>query len=434
MAWFALALALVAIAAAVLDVRLAVAGLGLAAMLAVAAIVRGHWVRVGAVALVLILAGALLTGWEIRELRRPPTNTAPDVPRYQRPGQDREVLLPLTVAIADVQRLALLEMAPGSDPVYEGFEPQFIDRGHERGYRIIAYRNDGYVDYYDDLALSAEPDEASRVTGKGRLNYSRQDLGAPVIERDEQGRAAIRFSFTDVEGRAIRADLRERTTKRSVPLNLLAPVGLSAVDPEYFPLFLLNDFEFFRVGGADLDLTIDNRSMPLQDFPVPLPVQGQRRNFVKYTMDSEIITVFPTSAPTAQRVRTSGDSHQDGEVTYLFDGEALERIFVRGTEIVFDPALDLSASGTGRLTMSSHPDRGLVGGPYEVSSDGTTARITLAIDQVQVPRQRGLLYRLIVNDSSMFGTWPKAYSYAATIHRDSGAIDARWINAKPGGG
>ncbi|HHV21029.1 MAG TPA: hypothetical protein GXZ30_05780 [Propionibacterium sp.] len=383
-----------------------------------------------------IVAGvgvAAFAGWNAWELRRPAGTAAPDRSRYSRTGPDREVMLPLTIEAADVRRLALLEFAPDSDPTYLGLEPQFIDRGHEQGYRIIAYRHDGWVDFYDDLALAPNPDEQSKVTGKGLLHYRHRDLGGPILERDDEGRATIEFAFTDVEGRAIRGHIREHSTKRSVPLNLLAPVGMSAVEPDSFPLIMLYDFDFLRLGDSDLEVSIDGRAVQLADFPVPLPVQGQRRSFAKYSVDTDILAVFPTSHDLVQRLRTTGDVHRDGEVSYLFAGDALERILVRDTEIVFAPALDVRTAGSGRFTITTYPEHGVVAGPYAVSADGAVSRLELSIDEVEVPRQRGLLYRFIVNESSTFGTWPKAYRYHATIDQATGAIDAQWTNTRPGG-
>lgn len=47
-----------------------------------------------------------------------------------------ETALALTVERAPITRLALLGFAKGTDGLYESLEPQFIDRGHERGIRI----------------------------------------------------------------------------------------------------------------------------------------------------------------------------------------------------------------------------------------------------------------------------------------------------------
>ncbi len=429
MSLVALLLALVALPFAVLDIRIAIGCLILATASAVMALVRRRWIWLGRGALVVILAGSILVGWELWDFRRPPSPAAPS--KHQHDGRDREVLLPLRVERASVSRLALLEFTAGADSVYEGLEPQFIDRGHERGIRIIGYRHDGHVDLYDDLSLAPEPEEESRVTGKGRLHYRHVDLRRPVLERDDAGRLHIEFSFVDVEGRRISASIHEHTTRGSVPLNLLAPVGLSSTDPEYFPLFLMHDFEFIRLGGTQLDLTIDERPISLTDFPVPLPIQGQMRSFAKYTVDSEIVAVFP-DAP-LQRVTTDGDVHRAGDSSYVFDGPHLERIVTGSTEFVFEPALDLTRSIDGRFTMTSHPEMGRISGDYAMTVDRGHSRLVIDLDDVEVPRQRGLLYRFIVSDSSIFGQWPTAYRFEAKIDREAETIIARWINERPGG-
>lgn len=433
MALIAVILAVLALPLAVLDVRVAAVLLAAAAALAVAAVVRQAWTGMGWAALALVVLGGALTVWELSELNRPVADAAPAAEVYGRSGTDREVVVPLTLERAPVTRLALLELEEGADPVYEGLEPQLIERPNERGIRIIAYRHDGHVDFYDDTTLTPDPDEDSRVTGKGRLHYAHTDLGDPVLETDGQGRVRISFAFTDIEGRRITAEIHEQTTRRSVPMNLLAPVGLSSTDPEYFPLFLLHDFEFIRTGGTTMDLTIDGQPVALTGFPVPLPVQGQLRSFAKYTVDSEIQALFPTAATELTRATTTGDRVELGGSTYLFAGDALERIRSGRAEMVFDPPLDLAVATEGRVTVTGYPEMGVIAGPYVTMLDGDRTELTFDIDEVTVPRQRGVLYRLIVNERTVFGTWPKAYQYRAVFDRGAGSVDAEWSNARPGG-
>lgn len=410
----ALVLALVAVPFAVLDLRVATACLAGAGALAGIALIRGEGVWTARGALRLVLVGSLLAGWELWELRRPTPAATPALPIAQPGGQNREVVLPLIVERAPITRLALLEFATDADPVYVGLEPQLIERGGKRGVRIVAYRHDGRVDVYDDLPLSPEPDDRSRVTGGGRLHYRHTDLGDPVLEVDRQGRVRIEFAFLDAEGRAVRAAIREHTRRRSVPLNLLAPVGMSSTDPEFFPLFLMHDFEFVRLGGTQLDVTIDGSAIDLAPFPVPLPVQGQRRSFAKYTMNAEITEVFPTGATRVETVITDSDLYRRGASTYVFDGTSLAGILSGSTEFVFAPPLDIGRAGEGTLTMTSRPGLGSISGTCAVRADGATTRLAIELDEVHAPDQRGLLYRLIVNDASMFAQWPKAYRYQAT--------------------
>ena len=111
-----------------------------------------------------------LLAFETWERHRPSGTSTVDTDVYDRPGTDRDVWLPLTAARYEDTALALLEIEPDADPVYSGFEPQYIEREGECGYRVIAYRHDGYADFYDDLALSHDHDLSSAVTGKALKN------------------------------------------------------------------------------------------------------------------------------------------------------------------------------------------------------------------------------------------------------------------------
>ncbi|MDO5535112.1 MAG: hypothetical protein Q4F65_10730 [Propionibacteriaceae bacterium] len=384
---------------------------------------------------VLVAAVAAFLGWSAWELGRPRSTAAPDRDVWARPASGvREVRLPVMVEVSPTDRLALLEFEDDADPILTGLEPQVIERDGITGFRVLAYRQDGGVDAYDDPALPLDGPDAFRVIGTGLHRHVQVPLADSTFEVDAAGRLHLAFAFTDADGRAVEVTVRETTTRRSVPTNLLAPVGLSSRNPAYFPLFLLNDFEFIRSVGTQLDVVVDGRPVALKGPPVPLPLQGQLRTFAKYTTDPEIIQVFPTWRDEVRVVRTDPgrDVHTatDG-VRYLFAGEALERILVNSTEVVFAPPLDTTAPGTGRFTMTSYPDLGAVGGTWAVAVDGHTARLELGIDHVSVPHQRDPLYRLIVNERTFFGTWPTGYRYEAQIDHTSGRVDARWSNDGP---
>lgn len=433
MSVLALLLALLALIAAPLSILVGAVLLVLAAGAGVVDVRRRPGRRVLAVASVIALLAAGLLGFETWERHRPSGASTVDTDVYDRPGTDRDVWLPLTAARYEVTALALLEIEPDADPVYSGFEPQYIEREGERGYRVIAYRHDGYADFYDDLALSHDHDLSSAVTGKGLKNYSRQDLGDPVIEVDGQGRATIAFSLLDVQGRRVSVGIREGAGGRSVPFQLLAPVGMSSTDPQVFPLFMMNDLEFLRLRGMAANVRIDGRDVALQGFPGPVPMQGQLRSWAKYSLDAEIMEIFPTGNTEMERVRTTGDRYERGGTTYLFAGDGLERIHLVDTEIVFDPPLDIGRAGEGRVTMTSHPDRGHVSGAWEIIRDGEVSRLRLLIDDVEVPRQRGVLYRLIVNNRSVFASWPQNYSFTATYDPAAGEQQPQWRNGDPQG-
>ena len=122
-------------------------------------------------------------------------------------------------------------------------------------------------------------------------------------------------------------------------------------------MFVLHDFEFVRMRGTAFDITIDGRQLAPATFPVPFPMQGQNRSFVKYAPHTEILEVFPSTDAELRQVRTEPgtDRFTEDGIQYLFDGDALERILVEQTEIVFAPRW------ISPPTMS---------GPYRVTVDG----------------------------------------------------------------
>lgn len=430
MSWLAILLALAAMPAALLERRVAV-GLILVAALLVAR--EGVRPRVRAVAAFVLAAAMVITGWSIAAINSPSPDDVPDAATYARKGASREVLLPLEVHVEPITRLALLEFVPGADPVYKGFEVQYLDRGVEQGYRVLGYRNDGRTDYFDDLALTPEPDLRSQVTGRGLHKYRHTSLGEPVIERDAQGRTRIRAAFTDLTGRRVDIDVEERVAQPSRPFSLLAPIGATSVKPDSFPLFMMGEFDFVRSADSRVDVRIDGRPLRLGAFPPFVPIQGQARSQVKCSTAAEIIEVFPTAARRLRRVATEPGSDRvvEGAVTYLFDGDALERIRVHDHEIVFTPALALDAPGEGQWRIESHRGRGGVVGEYTKHADGDVTELALTIEDVRLPHQPDLGIAVMIRALGFFERWPKGYEYHATINRALETVEARWVNRTP---
>ncbi|WP_246956416.1 hypothetical protein [Brachybacterium sp. Marseille-Q7125] len=144
---------------------------------------------------------------------------------------------------------------------------------------------------------------------------------------------------------------------------------MDSQEPVSFPLFTLRDVEFLRLNGTEFHVVVDSQSIVLAPFPVPLPMQGQRRSFSKYSEHADLMEVFPAGIDQLPRIAIAEgtDVHREGPTAYLFAGDALERIAVGETEVV--------------------------------------------------------------NRFTTFGTWPKKYSYRAEIDLQPGANAAAWHNA-----
>lgn len=435
MAWASIALAAAALVAAPLYRTVAVLFLVLAFGLISIEFLRGERTVVHVAAAIITVLATAVTGWSIVELNRSEPTTMVDEAAYERAAEGtRDVFLPFVVTQEDITAVALLEFEKNSDPVYSGFEPQLIERPGETGMRIIGYRNDGAADFYDDVALTPEENFDSGVIGSGVNEYTSVAIEKQRFEVDDEGRFHVSAEFRDVEGRDVVIDISEGSTNRVKPFDLLAPVGHSSQNPDLFPYFFLNDFDFLRTGGgANMKLTINGEPRPLQGFPVPIPIQGEMRSFAKYSLDVEIIEVFPARTP-GRWVRTEPGRDTvvlDG-VTYLFAGQNLERIRINDHEITFDPALDLTASSEGTFAINSYPARGSVAGPYAVEADGETGDLGIRVTEVELPAHRDVGVRMLTRYALRFlKEWPQGYEYRAEFDLSTGSVEPEWINHTP---
>ena len=432
MSWIALICALIALPLSLLHRTLAAALVAVAVGLVAADVARGKRPRVRKVAAVVVALATLVTGASVASIVAPEPDDVPDAQPYRRAGESREVLLPLEVRTVPVRGILLLDLEDGEDEIYKGFEPQLVEQHSGSGVRVIAYRHDGYVDVYDDLALVAEANPRFDVTGNGLHEYRHVDLGKPVLERDERGRVRARAAFVDIAGRQVSIDVEERSERESRPFSLIAPIGATSTDPQYFPLFMANEFDFLRTADARLEVRIAGGAKKVLAFPPGFPLQGQHRSMAKCSLNTEIIEVFPTRSE-VRRVTTQpgADTVVDGEVTYLFSGDALERIKVHDHEIVFEPALAVNAQQSGRWRIDSHRGRGSVKGEYSTKIAGDVVDLQLGIHDVSLPQHRDLGVAALVRLLGFFEQWPKHYVYHATINLRTGAQEARWINREP---
>ena len=112
-------------------------------------------------------------------------------------------------------KLAIINFEKKPDSVYKALELQYFDDNKgNKGYRVLAYRIDGYVDVYDDLTLNRDDDENLDVAGKGLGERRKIAIKNTVLEKTE-GCVHISFSFSDKIGRAIVLKVKEYTNKKN---------------------------------------------------------------------------------------------------------------------------------------------------------------------------------------------------------------------------
>lgn len=378
-----------------------------AGLLLVLGAVSLRWAkRTRKAAIACLSVATLFTGWSVISLLRPYGSVAE---RTDFGGSDRTVTLPLEVVQFPMDRVALVALAPNSDPEYTGFELQHL----ADGYGLIAYRADGYADIYDSPGMTSDPNERGQVIGKGLKHHMQTDLNA-TLTRNE-----FKAEFDTHDGRHVKINLISGDDQ-GVPVPILAPVGLSTKEPIFFPLFVLNDFTFMNTTGATIDISIDGVAMREEGSRFPL--QSKMRNFVKYCTDGQFYQVFPARDQDVEHVQTTGDRYVDGQVVYVFSGDALARIDMGPHSITFDPPLDVTASGEGRVSMDIRPQGGSISGPYTLEA----GHFSLTFDEVKLARQRDIGADAMIRALGFFQKWPKGYSFEADF--TDGKVRSAWKN------
>lgn len=342
-----------------------------------------------------------------------------------------KVLIPFSIEKQNITKLALINFEENPESVYNALELQYLEDQDERGYRVLAYRNDGYIDVYDNETLTLDPEESFGVAGKGAKEHVITKMEDIRFDRDEENNIHISFAFDDVQGRHIYLSIHEGIDRHSTPLNLLAPIGVSSETPEYFPMFWLYDFDFIRTKNLDYKILIDNKIIEPDPFPVPLPIDRQFRNFIRYTFDSRLYSLFETEQTQMKEViLNENNQYIENDIIYQYGNDGgLEFINMDTTYVTFEPSLSLEREQSGAINIVTEDDMGYIKGEYSIKQvDASHARFSLSFIGGWKANAKLLMHKIVVNDKSNFSTWPNKYRYTLDINHNTFEIEGHWEN------
>ncbi len=346
-------------------------------------------------------------------------------------NQINNAFLPFHIKRQNITKLALINFEQTPESVYNGLELQYLERQGTEGYRILAYRNDGYIDIYDDETLPLNPEEDFSIAGKGAKEHVNTKMTNVRFEKDELDNVHISFTFYDVLGRPVNVTIDEGINSSSIPFNLLAPIGLSSKNPKCFPLFWLYDFNFIRTKDLHCEISIDGKDIDPDPFPVPFPIQGQFRNFIRYTFDSRLYSIFDMSQTTLKEVRLNANNQYTADdIVYQFNNEGeLGYIKVDTTYITFEPSLSLKKAQNGAINITTEDGMGYIKGEFRLEQiDPSNVRFKCNFSEGWKANVHLLTHKIVVNDNSVFATWPKQYYYTLDINLNTKKADSKWEN------
>lgn len=340
--------------------------------------------------------------------------------------------LPIIVKYSSIRKLAIIPFEKSPDIIYRGFELQFIEgEPYGKGYRIIAYRNDKYVDVYDDMTLNFIENERFNVTENGHNKHVQTAINNVQFCKVDNNQI-ISFEFVDIQNRKIFVHIEEQTKKKSKTMNLLAPVGAGSLNPEYLPVFFLYDFDLMRKSKSIDCCSIDGKDIKIDSFP--MPINGQSRLYARYSNECELLEFAKTSMMELKEIELSEDNtYCDENVEYIFEDEVgLKKIIVHVddyiVEICFNAGLSFDKSCVGEFTINPREQMGYIHGEYSVECGNNITIFKITPNGGWVSKPNSFITRFILGKKSIFCSWSKKYMYEAKIDLATGKVEAFWQN------
>lgn len=345
---------------------------------------------------------------------------------YAADGGDR-LYSPFSLQIDPMERLLLINFEQDPDEIYVGFEPQvFDDPVHGRGMLVIGWRVDGRVDVYHQPGLILDP-ATYDIAGQGLAEMVERPFTDAYFEVNAAGVDAY-FAFDDLLGRRIEVTVQERNARPRKPFGLLAPMGSAAASPSALPLVFLHDFYFVRQGDTNLSIVVDGQARRPDALPIPL--DGMRMHFTRYSPDPLIATLNPAyEGPLAPLERTGEQEARLGDLVFdLVDNQGrteivqMRRAFKqREIVVAFNPPLPhlLSlmdgAETSGIFTLRGDPSVGTVTGEYRIKRAGSSVEAQLTPGGGWRPNESKWEVRFLYWAASVFKQWPKTYLWTGSL-------------------
>lgn len=337
------------------------------------------------------------------------------------------IYAPFDLRIDPMERLLLVNFADDPDEIYMGFEPQvFDDAVHGRGMLVIAWRVDGRVDVYHQPGLRLDP-KTYDIAGQGLAQMLVRPLANAHFEVNAAGVDAY-FAFEDALGRPIEVKIVERNPRKRKPFGLLAPMGSAATTPSALPLVWLHDFYFVR--RADTVISIRVAGELRRPDTLPLPIDGMRMYFTRYSPDPLIATLNPAHrGPLVPLDRVRAAEARAGDLRFdlvVNDGQPeiarMRRVYKdHEASVTFSPPLPNlvhladGAVVKGQFTIAADAAVGSVTGVYYMARQGNRIFMRVVPSGGWHPHESkwsvGLIYRM----ASIFTQWPKTYVWTATV-------------------
>lgn len=353
--------------------------------------------------------------------------------------------VPFRFRLAPIKKMAFFHFHKSPDSEYEAFELDYIKgEPYGEGYRVVAWRTDGYRDsYLQDTLTIPENEEILSIGGKG-LKEREEVAFENTYFKHEKGMFQAGFTFKDKLNRRIALTVEESLDKDTKPLFWLPSVGKHTENPQSLPLFFLYNFDFARKKDTELSFSIDGKEKQIDSFA--FPKDFQTRHFVEFSTDTVICNFNEEGRYTLNEV----DVNQDGiakidkqTLQYETEGELyrLEKITLEHeshpVEVTFSPAFpnhEEVMDGKphyGELMINPEGDSGSLKGKYNVVYQQGKAVINLSFSEPWDASYGTQYERLIGSLTSNETKWYQSYSCTQIVNLENMDTTIQWERVNP---
>lgn len=356
---------------------------------------------------------------------------------------------PMRFTKEPIVRLLLMAFPKNhQDTVYSGFEPQVVRNpltGRE-SLLVIGYRKDKYLDIYHQADYRPLQEKYRKVHKGAKGLYPREFEGG-YFRADGKGMNLL-LTFKDAEDRDITIRVKNQPSPNCKAVQMLAPVGSSAVEPNEMMLVFMDNFFFVtqKQGEATVQIDAEVYQMPRKG---PLPLGTMQ--CTKYCLSPITCNMNPAlQNETLPLLRV-----ENGTVAHLNDSRYRVRVengrvLTEAIELAFDehtmqcrfapPLPDVRALQPGNHTEGSFTidmgeALGNVSGEYQYSRKGDGV-IHLSVRPCHGwklgEKCNRTIFLWVAKFVKIFTSWPKSYLWKAVLTpRGEGfSITSNWVRVK----
>lgn len=353
--------------------------------------------------------------------------------------------IPFRFRLSPIKKMAMFHFHKDPDEEYVAFELHYIDgEPYGKGFRVLAWRTDGYRDSYIEEHLTMSEDEALlSVGGKGLKERYKVTFDEVYFEQKE-GQLDVGFVFSDKNDRRVALYVDEKVERNSQPLTWLPSVGNHTVEPHSMPFFFLYDFDFARKKGTEIFLSIDGVQKKIDPFAFPKDFQA--RFYVEFSTNT-VVTNFNEAGKHRMpevEIDEEGVASLNGKVYQyeLYDDlYHLKRITLQHethpVEVEFEPSFPNHAEVEeampkyGEFTIRPSGEAGTLNGKYNVIRQKGKAIISLNFPESwQTPK--GANYERVINSMTPnIKTWYKTYQCTQVVDLENFDTEVTWNRIDP---